>query len=54
MALGKDRRDMNVPKRTTGRIPLLSISLAPGGRWDAPFGFGPVSIVCKSFIVEMS
>lgn len=44
------RRDRIVPSPTIMRIPLLSNKQGV----NVPFGFGPVSIVCNSFIVEMS
>lgn len=58
-------RDMSVQMTSSERIQLESsvpTRMAPthkqgidsGTKQDAPFGLGPVSIVCNSFIVDIS
>lgn len=59
MAQGMGTRGRSAQKRTTERIQLRRIISFWGVRGEnpgssLPLGFGPVSMVCSSFIVEIS
>ena len=53
LLMGMDRRGTSVRCRMTGRRQLRRISATSPGD-HSPLGFGPVSMVCNSFIVDIS